>query len=191
MNDTNRAGSEFEVNVRKKGDTFFLHVPEWRLLVEGTDLNEAYNNLQNQQQAIVRRYREAGLQHELPQPVASPHNKQLLRDGSRTIVKTVIVGAVVGMFLLLPSMLLVHQLQSFQSRAQQWIKEVDSPSPAALGKIATGVFVKTAQTMEQMTPVRKEEVRESIRIIVQEMLPYAREFRPPVGELINQGLAKN
>ncbi len=47
MNDTNRAGSEFEVNVRKKGDTFFLHVPEWRLLVEGTDLNEAYNNLQN------------------------------------------------------------------------------------------------------------------------------------------------
>ncbi len=45
--------------------------------------------------------------------------------------------------------------------------------------------------MEQMTPVRKEEIRESIRIIVQEMLPYAREFRPLVGELINQGLAKN
>lgn len=167
--------SQFEVTIRKVGDAFFLYSREWHLLVQGTDLNQAYEQIKGEQKLVIERYRKAGLEHELPGfPAKHPlflSGRGFGLDVFATLTKALIVGAVLCVFVFLVSF---SQLQVMQQK----IEKMTSPSPALVGKIATGAIEKTARAMEGLTPERKEKVRQSLRTIVRELEPFRSELLP-------------
>src|SRR5437773_7825546 len=127
--------NQFEVIIRKEDDTFFLYSREWHLLVQGTDLNHAYEKIKDEQQLILERYRKAGLEHELPR-YRSKHSMFSLGtafglDVVATVTKALLVGAVLVIII---NLAFLDQLQSLHHE----IEKMTSPSPRVLGKIATG-----------------------------------------------------
>lgn len=167
--------NQFEVIIRKEDDTFFLYSREWHLLVEGTDLNHAYEKIEDEQQLILERYRKAGLEHELPR-YRSKHSMFSLGrffgvNVFATLTNTLVVCAVLGVFVFLGSLAFVDQLQLMHQK-------MTSPSPRVVGKIATRAIVKIARSMEELTPENREKVRQSLRTIVRELEPYRNELRP-------------
>ena len=173
--------NQFEVIVRKEGDTFFLYSREWHLLVQGTDLSHAYEKIKDEQKLILERYRRAGLEHELPGFHAKHSMFSLGRgfglDLFATITKALILGAFLGGFVFLVSF---NQLQLLHKE----IEKMTSPSPALVGKIATGALEKIARALEELTPERREKVGQSLRTIVREPETYKSELQPSV----NRGL---
>jgi hypothetical protein len=179
MESGHRVENQLEVIIRKKSDTFFLYSPEWHLLVQGTDLNQAYETILDEQRVILERYRKAGLEHELP-AIRSKRSMFSLDRGFRldlfgTLAKALIVGPVLGLFLFLGSLAFLNQLQLLPQK----IEKMTSPSPDLVGKIATRAVEKIAQSIEGLTPERREKVRQSLRTIVRELEPFRNEFQSP------------
>lgn len=175
--------NQFEVIIRKVDETFFLYSREWHLLVQGTDLNHAYEKIKDEQKLIIERYRMAGLEHELP-GLRPKHSMFSLRrvaglDVFATITKALIVCSVLGVFLLLGSLAFVNQIQVLHQK----IEKMTSPSPSLLGKVAAGALEKIARSLEELTPERREKVRQSLRTIVRELEPFRNELRPLVGKV--------
>lgn len=164
--------SQLEVTVRKKGDIFYLYSQEWRLLVKGTDLTQVYEQFKNEQALIRERYHEAGLEHELPgsysKPAKSPFGKLSGVNVFATITKALIVCSIFGIILLLGGLAFVNQLQVLHQK----IEKMTSPSPGLVGKIATGVIEKVARSLEELTPERRERIRQSLRTIARELDQY-------------------
>jgi len=180
MNSGRGAHNQFEVIIGKEDQSFFLYSREWHILVQGTDLNQAYENLKDEQGHILERYRKAGLEHELPR-FSSKHSMLSLGTVSRldlfaTLSKALIVGAVLGVFVFLGSLALWGQLELLHQR----IEKMTSPSPGLVGKIATGAIEKIARSMKELTPENREKLRLSLRTIVREMELYRSELWPLV-----------
>ena len=169
--------NQFEVIIRKDEDTFFLYSREWHLLVQGTDLNQAYEQIKDDQKLILERYRRAGLEHELPGFRAKDSMLSLALgfglDIIGSLAKALIVGVVLCAFVFLIGFNQVHLLSNK-------IEDMTSPSPRLVGKIATGVIEKIARSMEELTPERREKVRQSLRTIGRELEPFRSELQPPV-----------
>jgi len=172
--------NQFEVIIRKEDDTFFLYSREWHLLVQGTDLNHAYEKIKDEQQLILERYRKAGLEHELPR-FRSKHSMFSLGrvfgvNVFATLTNTLIVCAVLGFFVFLGSLAFVDQLLLMHQK-------MTSPPPSLVGKIATRAIDKFARSLEELTPERREKTRQSLRTIVRELEPFRNEFQPLVSKV--------
>lgn len=168
--------NQFEVIIRRKDDIFFLYSREWHLLVQGTDLNQAYETIKDEQKLILERYRKAGLEHELPGSPAKHSMFSLGRvfgqDVFPTLTKTLIVGSVLGVFLFLGSLAFLGQVQLLHQK----VVMMTSPSPGLLGKIATRAIEKIARSLEELTPERREKIRQSLRTIGRELEPFRSEL---------------
>lgn len=156
--------TQLDIIVRKEGHTFFLYARSWHLLVEDKDLNRAYEQIIDQQKLLRERCQRAGLEQELPDAqgrrgAGSPR----LVD---TLKKYVLVGAVLSVFVYLGSLTLIEYLQ-----------EATSPSPRLVGKVATSMLIKTARTLEELSPENKDKIRQSLRTIAREIEPLRNEFQ--------------
>ncbi len=175
---------QFEVIVRKDGDTFFLYSREWHLLVEGTDLSQAYEQIKNEQSCIRERYGRAGLERELPvRPSTSRFSLGRILELNlvATVAKTLLICVTVSVFVFLGSLALFEQVQLGEK-----IQKLTSPPPGIVGKFATGVIEKIARSMEELTPERREEIRKSLQTITRELESLKNESRSSVGE-VSQG----
>lgn len=168
--------TRFELLVRKGDDTFVLYSREWHLLVQGTNLSQLYETMKEERQAIIERYTKAGLEHELPGVPAKPSKfsfgRSFGRDVMATVTKIIAVGAVVGLFFFLGIIASLNQLQVLQQK----FEKMTSPSPHLVGKIATGAIDKIARSLEELTPERKEKIRQSLRTIIREVEPFRNEL---------------
>lgn len=175
--------SEFEFIVRKKGNQFFLHLPQWQILVKGTDFNQAFTELRDQRNTLLTHFREAGIEHELPQataPARSEHHDRMdfLPSLMKSLAVTLTVAMVIGIFFFISADLVGRKIiknitQPFVSSSSQ-----EEISPATLGRKATDLFIKFANTTDQLTPERQEELTDSIRKIVQKLKPVVSELKP-------------
>ena len=168
--------NQFDVVVRKVDNSFFLYSREWHLLVQGTDLNVAYEKIKDEQKLILEHYRKAGLEQELPgfrsKPSVFLSGRALGPEMFAVFTKTVIVGAILGGFVFLGSLAFLNQLQL----VNQKIVLMTSPSPGLLGKVATRAIEKIARSLEELTPERRETIRQSLRTIVRELEPLRSEL---------------
>jgi len=156
--------TQLDIIVRKEGHTFFVYDRSWHHLVEDEDLNRAYEQIIDKRRLLRERCQLAGLEQELPeaqgrQGAGSPR----LVD---TLTKSVLVGVVLSAFVFLGSLTLIEYLQ-----------EATSPSPHLVGKIATGMIVKTARTLEELSPENKDKIRQSLRTIAREVEPLRSSFQ--------------
>lgn len=170
---------EFEAIVRKKGESFYLHIPKWNLLAKGTDLQQTYEKLYEQVDVLDARFREAGL--ELKQePISCISPRASLRSAIEQFLTSIagILGAglIIGLFLFLAINHVGQRLTSTQNVIQEYLQTMTSP--AELGKTVIDGIVNSANTIKLLTPERKTELRNSVRIIVQEIRPFTEELRP-------------
>ena len=103
------------------------------------------------------------------------------RDVLNLVLRTTIVGAILGIFILIGSLIFIDQ----QIRLVQQIKKMTSPSPGLVGKIAAGMMEKIAQSLEELTPERRESIRRSLRTIARELEPFKTELSAASTETSN------
>lgn len=165
----------FDVLIRKVGDVYFLYSKEWHLLVQGTDLNQAYEKIKGEQELILERYRKAGLEHELPRfSSKEPIRAFGVNVGLNVLAgltKSIVVGIVLCVFVFLVSFnqiqLLVHK-----------VDDMTSPSPILLGKIADGMADKIARAMVEISPERRDNLKRNFQTIAREMRAFTSELEP-------------
>lgn len=175
--------SEFEFIVKKKGNQFFLHLPQWHILVKGPDFNHAFTDLRTQRNTLLTHFREAGIEHELPQttlPSQSENNywKDFFPSFIKTLTVTLTVAMVIGIFFFISADLVGRKIiqnitQPFVSSSSQ-----EEISTATLGRKSTDLLIKLADTTDQLTPERQEELTRSLRKIVQKLKPVVSELKP-------------
>ncbi len=178
-NDQSNPTSDVDVIVRKKGESFFLHYPKWQLTVEGTDLNQTYQELCTQIDVLTARFQESGfqLQREQKPDISQPASKPLsMENFLNTMAGTLGISLIIGLFLFLAIELLGQRFTNAQNSIQEIFHVMSTP--AEWGKTAIDGVVLTASTIDMLTPERKAELRDSLRIIVREVRPFMDELRP-------------
>lgn len=186
MAQNSESDTDFNTIIRKKGDFFFLFMPEWNLIVEGSDLNAAYAEILRQRAAISKRLHDAGLEHELPRP-----RKRFLfppRSEGRPFSTTPIVVSlmIIASALLVAPAIIVKQIKSFQDTAQHIVMNVseqirtvaNETSSAQLAQTTSNLIIKTATVMDEITPEKRAAVQQSIRTIVKNLRPFVSDLRP-------------
>lgn len=178
-NDQSNPTSDVDVIVRKKGESFFLHYPKWQLTVQGTDLNQTYQELFTQIDVLTARFQESGfeLQREQRPNISQPSSKRSsMEHFLNTMAGTLGISLIIGLFLFLAIELLGQRFTNAQNSIQEIVDVMSTP--AEWGKTAINGVVLTAKTIDMLTPERKAELRDSLRIIVKEVRPFAEELRP-------------
>jgi hypothetical protein len=172
-----------EIRVIEADGVFYLRMPEFGIVSKGDDLPTAYAEMRRRLAEATELYRAAGFENELP-----PSRRLAAGDPSVPgiqpfAIKAGIVAALVAVFVLWAASPLANALHRLEvslhdagDRAESALAEIASPD--RLGRATINGVTKLAQALEKLTPERKEELRQSLGVIVRELHPMTAELRP-------------
>jgi hypothetical protein len=160
---------DLDIEVRRRNDKYLLIAHQYGVVVRASDLQAGIDELERRTAMIASDLEEAGI----PLRASTPPNRSAeprLRDRvAPSLVIIVTVGAVLASFILLATAPIVNALAGVRSGISELAKVEGSPSIATLGRSGTDFIIKLSQTLDQVTPERKEELRAAIRKIAREV----------------------
>jgi hypothetical protein len=151
------------------------------VVVRASDLQAGIEELEQRAAIIAKDLEEIGIS---PPASASPNRKTELRLFDRlapSLVIIVTVGAVLASFILLATAPIVSALAGVRSGISEFARIEGSPSLAAFGRSGIDFVIKLSQTLDQVTPERKDELRTAVRKIAREVESIVEDVRsaPP------------
>jgi hypothetical protein len=169
---------DLDIEVRRRDGKYVLIAHQYGVVVRANDLQAGIEELERRAAIIASDLKEVGI------PVrasGSPNGNTdpRLRDRvAPSLVIIVTVGAVLASFILLATAPIVNALAGVRTGISELAKLEGSPSIAALGRSGVDFVVKLSQTLDQVTPERKEELRTALRKIAREVGSIVEDVRP-------------
>ncbi len=159
----------YTVILRRKGDLYYSFIPELSLIAEGKDANEACKKLENEKEVYFKRMIESGNQEMIKEPLPLRARNKLLEELGMFFAKTFIAGALITVFVLgsLPfvdDVLIGRRLNQIPTKI----------------RVAAEHYV---DKLAAMSPEDREQTRQKLRKIIQEIRPFLDELKtPPEGK---------
>jgi hypothetical protein len=170
---------DLDIEVRRRDGKYLLIARQYGVLVKATDIQAGLDELERRTAIITNDLEEVGI------PVragASPnrHTEPPLRDRlAPSLVIIVTVGAMLASFILLATAPIVNALAGIRSGVSDLARLDGSQSIAAVGRTGVDFVIKLSQTLDQVTPERREELRTAVRKIALEVASLVEDARPP------------
>jgi hypothetical protein len=200
LGENDKARLDFEISIKKKGENFNLFIRELAITGKGKTLDEAYNNLMNKKDNLIREFEELDILDQMPEP---SHRKafRAMREPGGMLDFFLKVLVVMGMALLVLtiSFRVLEQRVFNQARSieQSFVKGVNvvnygldqvGKAVAKVGVIQDGIGfrefagildrqIKSAAAWD-MSPEKQKELTSNIRILVRRYKPMLDEFAP-------------
>lgn len=178
---TRDAGDDYPVIVKQVAGRFFLSCPALGIIIESHDLEAGYSEVQKTKAEVLERYARAGIRAGLPPTgdAGGAPSEPLSRQLRPFAVKTAVISAIAAVFLVWivsPVTNAVYNVNTLLRGVMQ--DPVGIVQRAVTPSQILQAVKHFAVTIQMVTPERKEELRESLRIIATELEPYAAELRP-------------
>lgn len=160
---------DLDIEVRRRDGKYVLIAHQYGVVVRASDLRAGFEELEQRAAVIASDLEEVGI----PLRASAPPNNNTeprLRDRvAPSLVVVVTVGAVLASFILLATAPIVNALTGVRAGISELARVEGSPTLAAFGRSGIDFVVKLSQTLDQVTPERKEELRTAIRKIAREV----------------------
>ena len=177
--DVKKESPNYPIVVKSHNGHYFAVCPALGVVAEGERIDDVYLTARSQIDEVVARYGRAGLA--LPPPNANMPTFSVnpTREVSIFALKTAIAGVVAAGVLILVSLPLTGALREVNGFARTAGYKLQASieqklKPESISQSVRGL----AATLQQITPERRAELRESLRAIAIELQPYASEIHP-------------
>jgi hypothetical protein len=161
--------TDLDIEVRRRDNNYTLIAHRYGVVVRASDLRAGIEELERRAAIIASDLDEAGITlRESGSPQKSTEQRLFDRLGPSLVI-IVTVGAVLASFILLATAPIVNALAGVRSGISELTRLEGSPGIAAVGRSGIDFVVKVSQTLDQVTPERKEELRTAIRKIAREV----------------------
>lgn len=158
---------DYPVQVVERAGRYFLHQPEFGLVVEDADLAGGYARLAAEKRAATERFFAMGRPDLVPLPVGRDDGGTLVRAVLPFAAKAGLVGLVLVSLTLAVIAGFDHALRSLPDRLANGL---------ASGAHSLRLLSK------KISPERRDEVRHDLRTMVTEIKPFLDEVRPLFGD---------
>jgi len=172
------SSTDLDIEVRRRNSKYLLIAREYGVVVRASDLRAGIDELERRIAIIASDLEEVGIPLRAS---ASPNRNTEVRLRDRlapSLVIIVTVGAVLASFVLLATAPIVNALAGVRASISELARLEGGPSIAALGRSGIDFTIKLSQTLDQVTPERKEELRTAIRKIAREVESIVGDVRP-------------
>lgn len=154
---------DYPVQVVERGGRFFLHQPDFGLVVEDADLAAGYARLAAEKKAAAERFLAMGRPDLVPVPGKGDEGRELVRSVLPFAIKAGLTGVVLVSLVLAAVAGFDHALRSLPDRLARGL----SSGAHSLRLVS-----------KQISPERRDEVRADLRTMVGELKPFVDEVRP-------------
>ena len=173
---------DLDIEVRRRNGKYLLIARQYGVVVRATDLQAGIDEVERRTEIIASDLEEVGIPlHTSTSPNTSAEAR--LRDRlAPSLVIIVTVGAVLASLILLATAPIVNALAGVRAGISELARVEGGSRIAALGRSGTDFIIKLSQTLDQVTPERKEELRGAIRKIsreVESIVEDVRSAQPP------------
>jgi hypothetical protein len=169
---------DLDIEVRRRDGKYLLIARQYGVVVRASDLQAGLEELEQRAAIITSDLEEVGI----PLRASTSPNKNAdvpLRDRlAPSLVIIVTVGAILASFILLATAPIVNALAAVRAGISEVARVEGRPSVATLGRSGIDFIIRLSQTLDQVTPERKEELRTAIRKISHEVESIFEDVRP-------------
>ena len=163
---------DYEIRLKKKDECFNLFISELKILGKGKTLDEAYKNLLDKKEDIVREFEELGILDELPDSSPRKGFRFLPGRQSSFFVKTLLVAGMVVLVMGIGFKRLEGQAISLKQK----IPYVGAIIFEKGGRFLDRELQKAAD--RDMSPEKQKEIANNVRVLVQRYKPIFDELTP-------------
>lgn len=169
--DSGQADVDFEV--RRRGNGYILIAHKFSVVVRSKELQPGIEELDRRVAIVSADFRELGITAASDvAPAKGPIRSEPAVAPSLLIIVT--VGAILAMFVLLSTVPIVMAMSGLRGEisaiTRSGFANTGSGSMIArVGRLGIDFIVKFSQTLDEVTPERKEELRAAIRNIAREV----------------------
>src|SRR3954447_7953445 len=162
---------DLDIELFRRDNKYVLIAHRYGVVVRASDLQAGFEELEQRAAIIARDFEEVGLPLRTKEMPNTRTEMRLLDRVAPSLVIIITVGAVLSSVLLLASAPIVNALAGVRTGISELVRTEGNASPtiAALGRSGIDFVIKLSQTLEQVTPERKEELRTAIRKIAREV----------------------
>lgn len=150
----------YKYHVWRRHGKYYGHIRELAVLISDDNPASLIDRLETEKRSLVEAYGAAGIESEIPTPISKAETRHLRRDLLRFLSKTAIVVVVVSIVIVVAKNQIIGIL----------------PGPRA-------VVEMVAAKLRSYPEETRGQTRENLRIIVEELRPYAQEIKPLINEL--------
>jgi hypothetical protein len=172
---------DLDIELFRRDNKYVLIAHRYGVVVRANDLQAGLDELEQRAAIIARDFEEVGLPLQARAMPNTRREMRLLDRVAPSLVIIITVGAVLSSVLLLATAPIVNALAGVRTSISELVRTDGSSSPtiAALGRSGIDFVIKLSQTLDQVTPERKEELRTAIRKISREVESIVDDVRPP------------
>ena len=173
--------TDLDIEVRRRDDKYILIAHHYGVVVKASDLQAGLEELERRVAIIASDFEDVGIPLRASGPSSTRSETRVLDRLAPSLVIIVTVGAVLASVILLATAPIVNALAGVRTGITELVRTDGGPSPtiAALGRSGIDFVIKLSQTLDQVTPERKEELRAALRKIAREIESIIEDVRPP------------
>jgi hypothetical protein len=169
---------DLDMEVRRRDGKYLLIAHQYGVVVRAGDLRTGIEELERRAAMIASDLEEVGI----PLRASTSPNRNTggpLRDRlAPSLVIVVTAAAVLASSILLATAPIVNALAGVRAGISELARMDGSSGIAAFGRSGIDFIIKLSQTIDQVTPERKEELRTAIRKISREVESIVEDVRP-------------
>jgi hypothetical protein len=171
---------DLDIEVCRRDNQYILIAHHYGVVVRASDLQAGIEELERRATIIASDLEEVGVQLHTREAPNTRTEMRLLDRVAPSLVIIITVGAVLASVLLLATAPIVNALAGVRTGISELVRTEGNSSPtiAALGRSGIDFVIKLSQTLDQVTPERKEELRTAIRKIAREVESIVEDVRP-------------
>ncbi len=195
------------IEVEKRGNLYSVVDPALEIAVSKADLTKAYNEFIRLRSAVLEKMTEAGFPapdyrivpaqgiesaqqdkadapptDAVPQAApGAPLAEALPKDQAdrrRASGRSWFAGIAAVVVILVIALAMIPVLSGIRAANLGMARLKEAAKPENVSRLASQSIVEFAEALKRVTPARREEIRKSLRIIAQELRPYASELAP-------------
>jgi hypothetical protein len=162
-------GIGVDIEVRRRGSGYILIVHQFGVVVRSNDLKSGIEELERRLAIIREDFREVGIAPPSNHAAAAKDQPRTLDRIAPALIIIVTVASVLASFVFLATAPIVAALASVRSELSTLVSPDAGGGIANVGRRGLDFIVKLSQTLEQVTPQRREELRIAVRKIAREV----------------------
>jgi hypothetical protein len=162
-------GLDIDIEVRRRGGGYILIAYGLGVVVRSKDLKSGIEELERRVAAIGEDFRDVGLPLPSRTETLAKNEARPFNQIARPLITLVTVAAVLASLVFLVAAPIVAALAGVRTAISTLIPADEGSTIAGVGRRGIDFIVKVSQTLEQVTPQRKEELRTAIRKIAREV----------------------
>ena len=160
---------DLDIEVRRRSNGYILIAYRFGVVVRSKDLRSGVEELERRVAAIGEDLREVGVPVTSP-PIAAPKKESGIFEQLKLwLVVLFTVAAVLTGLAFLVTAPIISTLANVRSGLSALVPTQEGSGIAATGRAGIDFIIRLSQTLDQVTPERKEELRTAIRKIAREV----------------------